>query len=446
MKNSIPFMLLLQVILIFCNAVFACAEIAVISMKENKLSLLSEKGDKRALKLLNLTKEPAKFLATIQVAITLSGFLGSAFAAENFSSIIVNWLIGVGVGISSETLDTISVIVITIILSYLTLIFGELVPKRVAMRKGEKIALAMSGLITVIAKIFAPIVWLLTVSTNGVLRLFGIDPNSESDEVSEEEIRMLLEEGKEKGVIDNDENEIIQNVFEFDDLSVGEIATHRTELSILWMDDKEEVWEETIKNSNHTFYPICKESMDDIVGILDSKEYFRLDDKSKDNVLQKSVRQPYFIPKVLKADVLFRNMKESKRYFAVVLDEYGGVIGIVTMNDLIEQLLGDFITEEIGVEEEADIEEIDSNTWKIKGSAEIEDIEETLNIKLPKEDFNTFNGLVFAALGKVPEDGSTIEVKIPGLLIKVTEIRDHKVEKAIVYLTDNTKDEVLKKA
>ena len=446
MRNSIPFMLLLQVILIFCNAVFACAEIAVISMKENKLSLLSEKGDKRALKLLNLTKEPAKFLATIQVAITLSGFLGSAFAAENFSSIIVNWLIGVGVGISSETLDTISVIVITIILSYLTLIFGELVPKRVAMRKGEKIALAMSGLITVIAKIFAPIVWLLTVSTNGVLRLFGIDPNSESDEVSEEEIRMLLEEGKEKGVIDNDENEIIQNVFEFDDLSVGEIATHRTELSILWLDDKEEVWEETIKNSNHTFYPICKESMDDIVGILDSKEYFRLDDKSKDNVLQKSVRQPYFIPKVLKADVLFRNMKESKRYFAVVLDEYGGVIGIVTMNDLIEQLLGDFITEEIGVEEEADIEEIDSNTWKIKGSAEIEDIEEALNIKLPKEDFNTFNGLIFAALGKVPEDGSTIEVKIPGLLIKVTEIRDHKVEKAIVYLTDNTKDEVLKKA
>lgn len=446
MKNSIPFMLLLQVILIFCNAVFACAEIAVISMKENKLSLLSEKGDKRALKLLNLTKEPAKFLATIQVAITLSGFLGSAFAAENFSSIIVNWLIGMGIGISSETLDTISVIVITIILSYLTLIFGELVPKRVAMRKGEKIALAMSGLITVIAKIFAPIVWLLTVSTNGVLRLFGIDPNSESDEVSEEEIRMLLEEGKEKGVIDNDENEIIQNVFEFDDLSVGEIATHRTELSILWLDDKEEVWEETIKNSNHTFYPICKESMDDIVGILDSKEYFRLDDKSKDNVLQKSVRHPYFIPKVLKADVLFRNMKESKRYFAVVLDEYGGVIGIVTMNDLIEQLLGDFITEEIGVEEEADIEEIDSKTWKIKGSAEIEDIEEALNIKLPKEDFNTFNGLIFAALGKVPEDGSTIEVKIAGLLIKITEIRDHKVEKAIVYLTDNTKDEVLKKA
>ena len=443
MKNSIPFMLLLQVILIFCNAVFACAEIAVISMKENKLSLLSEKGDKRALKLLNLTKEPAKFLATIQVAITLSGFLGSAFAAENFSSIIVNWLIGMGVGISSETLDTISVIVITIILSYLTLIFGELVPKRVAMRKGEKIALAMSGLITVIAKVFAPIVWLLTVSTNGVLRLFGIDPNSESDEVSEEEIRMLLEEGKQKGVIDNDENEIIQNVFEFDDLSVGEIATHRTELSILWLEDKEEVWEETIKNSNHTFYPICKESMDDIVGILDSKEYFRLDNKSKDNVMQKSVRHPYFIPKTLKADVLFRNMKESKRYFAVVLDEYGGVTGIVTMNDLIEQLLGDFITEEIGVEEEADIEEIDSNTWKIKGSAEIEDIEEALNIKLPKEDFNTFNGLVFAALGKVPEDGSTIEVKIPGLLIKVTEIRDHKV---IVYLIDNTKDEVLKKA
>ena len=230
MKDSIPLMLFLQVILIFFNAVFACSEIAVISIKDNKLEKLSENGDKKADRLINLTKEPAKFLATIQVAITLSGFLGSAFAADNFSNIIVDWITNLGVDMSRDTLDTLSVIFITIILSYLTLIFGELVPKRIAMRKSEKIALEMSGAITIISKIFAPIVWLLTASTNGVLRLIGIDPNQQDEELTEEEIRMLLEEGSKKGVIAQDENEIIQNVFELNDLTAGEIATRRPEL------------------------------------------------------------------------------------------------------------------------------------------------------------------------------------------------------------------------
>ncbi|MEG0306086.1 MAG: hemolysin family protein [Oscillospiraceae bacterium] len=341
MEGSTVFMILLQVFLIALNAVFACAEIAVISMNDNRLAKLAAEGDKRAIRLARLTSQPARFLATIQVAITLSGFLGSAFAAENFSDGLVSWLIGLGVAVPAATLDAIAVVVITLVLSYFTLIFGELVPKRVAMHKAEALALGMSALITGIAKLFAPIVWFLTISTNAILRLMGIDPSAEDDEVSEEEIRMMVDVGSENGAIDYEEKQFIQNVFEFDDLTVGDIATHRTELSLLWLEENMEDWKATIHNSRHTLYPVCNESADDIVGILNAKDYFRLDDKSRDNVMQHAVKPAYFVPKSVKADVLFRNMKHSHNSLAVVLDEYGGVIGIVTLNDLVEQLVGD---------------------------------------------------------------------------------------------------------
>ena len=221
MENSILFMILLQVFLILLNAVFASAEIAVISINDAKLAQMAAEGDKRAVRLARLTSQPARFLATIQVAITLSGFLGSAFAAENFSDGLVNWLVSLGVGVPAATLDAIAVVIITLVLSYFTLIFGELVPKRVAMRKAESLALGISGLISAIAKLFAPIVWFLTASTNAVLRLLGIDPNAEEETVSEEEIRMMVDVGNQKGTIDHEEKQFIQNVFEFDDLTAG---------------------------------------------------------------------------------------------------------------------------------------------------------------------------------------------------------------------------------
>ena len=195
---TIIMLLLVQAALIALNAIFACAEIAVISMNDTRMAKLASQGDKRALRLKRLTSQPARFLATIQVAITLSGFLGSAFAADNFSDGLVTWLIGLGVPLPRATLDTLAVILITIILSYFTLIFGELVPKRVAMHKAEPLALALSALISGIAKIFSPIVSFLTFSTNTVLRLMHIDPNAEDEEVSEEEIRMMVDAGSEK--------------------------------------------------------------------------------------------------------------------------------------------------------------------------------------------------------------------------------------------------------
>lgn len=431
--DSVWLMLLLQVVLIALNAVFASAEIAIISMNDNKLAKMAQEGNKKAIKLAKLTSKPARFLATIQVAITLSGFLGSAFAADNFSDKLVALIMKTGINIPEKTLDSIVVILITLILSYFTLVFGELVPKRVAMRKAESLALGMASMITFISKAFAPLVFLLTASTNLVLRLMRIDPDAADDDVSEEDIRMMVDAGSEKGAIDSTEKEFIQNVFEFDDLAVEEIAVHRTEVSLLWMEESVEEWNKTINGSRHTMYPVCDETVDNIVGILNAKDYFRLLDKSKDNILKNAVTPAYFVPESIKADVLFKNMKDSRNTFAVVLDEHGGTTGIITMSDLLEQLVGDFDADRPEKTEPA-IQSLDSKTWKILGTAELDDIERELGVSFGDNENNTFSGLIFDTLGAVADDGSSFELNAYNLIIKVTGVTDHQVDSAVVCL------------
>lgn len=432
MNNSILLQILLQMILISLNAIFACAEIAIISMNDNKLAQMASQGDKRAIRLAALTSQPARFLATIQVAITLSGFLGSAFAADNFSAIMVDWLIGLGITLPAAALDTLSVIFITLVLSYLTLVFGELVPKRIAMKKAEKLALGMSSFVSVIAKLFAPIVWTLTVSTNGILRLFGIDPNAEEEGVSEEEIRMMIDIGSQKGVIDSEEKEMIQNVFEFNDLTVSEFATHRTDISFLWMDESIDIWENTIHQTRHSWYPVCGKTMDNIVGILNVKDYFKLDEKNREDIMKYTVRPAYFIPESICADILFKQMKKSHNHFAVVLDEYGGMVGIVTMNDLLEQLVGDLDETFPNENTATKLEQLDSNMWIIHGSVSLEEVSKKLGVSLPVDDYDTLGGFIFASYGSIPDDGSEFELDILSLHIKVTQIKEHRIERAII--------------
>jgi len=440
--DNILLMILLQLFLIALNAIFACAEIAVISFNDNKLAKMAAEGDRRAMRLARMTSQPARFLATIQVAITLSGFLGSAFAAENFSDPIVQGLIAAGVSIPESTLNTIVVLLITVILSYFTLVFGELVPKRVAMRKTEKLALGLSGLISAISRFCGPLVSLLTGSTNLVLRLMGIDPNEEDEEVSEEEIRMMVDVGSEKGAIDDEEKEFIQNVFEFDDITAGDIVTHRTDITVLFMEETDKEWKQTIYDSRYTLYPVCDDSADNIVGILHAKEYLRLEDKSRANVMEKAVKPAYFVPENVRADVLFRNMKTSHNRLAVVLDEYGGLCGIVTMNDLVELLVGD-LGDDDNPEDKPDdtIEQVDDRTWKIAGRAALDEVEELLGVDLPDEDYETFNGYVFSFLGTVPQDGTTMDVETDHLLIKITDILDHQIESALVEVKVHEPDE-----
>lgn len=438
MEDSIWGPLILQIILIMVNAVFASAEIAIISMNDNKLAKLSAAGDKRAKKLSSLVEQPSQFLSIIQVGITLAGFFGSAFAADNFSGKLVEVLLKLGVSLPASTLNTISVITITLILSYFTLVFGELVPKRVAMRNSDNLALAMSGLLYLISRVFAPLVWLLTASTNGVLRIMGIDPYAEDDDITEEDIRMMVDVGSEKGSINESEKEMIQKVFEFDNKTAEEAMTHRTEVVILWTDETDEEWANKIFEHRHSRYPVCDGSADNIIGVLNAKDYLRLKDRSRVNAMDKAVKPAYYVPETVRTDILFQNMKKSRNHFAVVFDEYGGMSGVITMSDLLEEIVGNLDDDYLSPLKPPLIEKIEPYTWKIKGAALLEDVSRALEIPLPDDDFDTFGGLVFGSLGIIPDDGSTMEIEEYGLKIKITEIKGKRLETALVYLNKDS--------
>lgn len=420
--------LILQIVLIALNAVFACAEIAVISTNPTKIEKMADEGNKKAVRLKKLMDEPSRFLATIQVAITLSGFIGAAFAADNFADRIVELTNSAGLEKYAVILKPVSVVVVTLILSYITLVFGELVPKRAAMKNPEKLALSLAKGISMVRVIFAPLVWLLNISTNGVLRLMKIDPNAEEDVVTDEEIIMMSDAGAEKGTIDEAESRMIRNIFEFDDLTAEQVCTHRTDVVILWSEDSVETWEETIHRTRHSLFPICGESVDNIIGILNAKDYFRLENKSRENIMKNAVREPYFVHETMKADVLFAQMKKrGGHHFAVVVDEYGGMTGIITVTDLVEELVGDFDDDELN-KHEPQFRKIGENRWIIPGITALDDVCEELDIELPAEKYDTFGGYVIAGLGEIPKDGFTAELESDGLHIDVLKIFHHRIE------------------
>lgn len=427
---------ILQVVLIFLNAIFASAEIAVISMNENKLRKMAEDGDKRAMKLSSLIEQPARFLATIQVAITLAGLLGSAFAAENFATPLVKVLVGAGITIPQSMLKSISVFLITIVLAYFNLVFGELVPKRIAMKKSESMALGMSGMLYSVSKIFSPIVALLTVSTNFILRCMGIDPNEEEDRISEEEIRMMLIVGKEQGTIDQEETKMIQNVFELDDITVEQICTHRIDVVSLNLSDDLEEWENIINGSRHTYYPVYDENVDNIIGVLNTKDYFRLKDRSKESAIENALDKAYYVLDGMKANVLFQNMKHERIYIAVIIDEYGGLSGIVTLHDIVESLVGDlYEIEEITQPEE--IEKIGENQWVIYGTASLSDVAMELGVNLPIDTYDTYSGFVCGVIGRIPSDGETFSCESNGLKIEVMNVKNHRIVETLVELVNS---------
>lgn len=433
--------IILLVVLIFLNATFASAEIAVISINEAKLKKMSSEGNKKAKKLLLLTKQPARFLATIQVAITLAGLLQSAFAAENFADPLVKVLVDSGVTVSQSVLKTVTIIIITLILSYFNLVFGELVPKRIAMKKAESMALGMSRMLYAVSKIFAPLVWLLTISTNGVLRLLGINPNENEEQVTEEEIQLMLSEGKEQGNIQQDETELIKKVFEFNDISVGEICTHRMDMIVLNIDDPVEVWHETVCANRHKFYPVVGLKTDEIVSILDAKDYFRINSRDKNRILKEATDEPFYIPESMKANVLFDKMKKSRRYFAIVLDEYGGVTGIITLHDLMEALVGN-LGDDSETEATDEIIEIDKGVWKIQGVAPLREVSDAIGYDLDNDECDTFSGYISSLIGRIPDDGEKFTCETERFTIEVQNVKKHVIETAIVRIKEqNASDE-----
>lgn len=432
-------LVLLQIFLIALNAIFAGTEIAVISVNETKLEKEVERGNKRAKWLLKMTQNSSGFLATIQVAITLSGFLGAAFASDSFAAVLSGALKRIGIGLSDSVLNTISVVLVTLVISYFSIVFGEMVPKRIAMKNAERFSLTMAGPITVIAKLFAPLVWLLTKSTNGILRLCGIDPESDEEIVTEEDLLLMADAGRKKGTIDDSENDMIRNVFAFDDLTVGEICTHRKEVSILWMDETVAEWEQTIHESRHSVYPVCGDSVDQIIGVLNAKDFFRLNCRDKKVVMEHAVHTPYFVHENLKADQLFSKMKRHADHFAVVLDEYGGMCGIITVTDLVEQLVGDFDDDEM-LRQEPEIERLDSRCWKVRGSCSLHDVSRALEYAFPEEEYETFSGFLIGSLGEIPKDGTKLKMQVGPFQVRILDVCQHRIEKAIVHLMEPEKN------
>ena len=423
--------LLLQLILILINGWFAATEVAVLSVNEAKLRHDAEEGDKAAEQLLKLSESPNKFLSTIQVCITLAGFLGSAFAADQFASRLAGAVQGF-IPLDAASLHSVCVVAITLVLSFFTLVFGELVPKRIAMQHPDKMARLALGVLRFCAGVFKPIVWLLSASTNGVLRLIGIDPNAEQEEVTEEEIRMMVDMGGETGAIEEAEKEMIENIFEFNNLSAEDVMTHRTDVFSIWVGDDDETILKTILESGLSRFPVYDEDMDDIVGVISTRSFLLNAASQSPKPTRELIREAYFVPETVQADALFRDMQKKRIHMAIVVDEYGGMSGIVTMEDLLEEIVGN-IYDETDHKEAAEIELVEENTWRVAGTASLEDVAEALDIDLPlEEEYDTLGGLIFSQFTTIPQDGSTPEVEAHGLRIQVEKIEDHRVEYALV--------------
>ena len=426
--------ILILVILTAINAFFAASEIAVISLSETKLRKQAEEGDKKAKKLLALMQAPDNFLSAIQIAITLAGFLNAAFAADSFAGPLVNWLVQDlgGTAIPVGVLNTLMVILVTIILSYFTLVLGELVPKRIAMKKTEGVARATVGAVWAVATVFRPVIWLLSKSTNGVLRLLHIDPKADEEEVSEDEIRMMVDLGEERGTIEANEKELIDNIFEFNNTTAEDVMVHRTDMVMIWADDPADEILRTIQDSGMSRFPVCEEDADDIIGLLNTRDYLLNAQLAHPKSLRELLRPAYFVPESVRTDVLFRDMQSKKVHMAIVVDEYGGTSGLVTMEDLLEEIVGN-IYDEFDPQEEQVIEQLEDNLWRISGSCELDQVAEALNMEFPEdEESDTLGGLVFAQLSAIPEDGSQVAVDTCGLHIQVQNFTDRRVEWALV--------------
>lgn len=435
----------LQFALIAINAFFASAEMALVSLNTNLLRRAAEDGDKKAKKLLKLSEEPTAFLSAIQIAITLAGFLGSAFAADNFADPLTNWVVGdLGfTALSAETINSIAVILITLTLSYFTLVLGELVPKRIAQHAPEKTARLVCPAVAVIKTVLKPIIWVLTVSTNLCLRVFGIRSDEKDDTVTEDEIRIMVDIGEESGTIDATASEMIDNIFEFDNSIARSVMTRAIDVATIPSDASDSEIFEILSESGYSRFPVCGESINDVIGILYAKDYYldRLS-KSENKPLASLLRPAHFVPETVKCDVLFRDMQESQCHISVVVDEFGAVSGIVTLEDLVEEIMGniyDEYDEEEKEEEEKDITLIEENVWRVAGSTELDKLSEVIGFELPEDiEFSTLGGMILNELSEIPEDGETeIEVKTCGLHIKVEKVEDRRIEFATVTKLTN---------
>lgn len=425
--------ILLQIILIALNAFFAATEIAVISLNEKKIRALAEDGNKKAVKMLKIIEEPTQFLSTIQIGITLAGFLGSAFAADNFAEVL-SAAISKAFNLSADNtkiINTVAVVLVTLILSYFTLIFGELVPKRIAMKHKEKLANSVCGIISFLAAVLKPIIWFLTISTNAVLRLVGINPHEKEEPVSEEDIVLMLDAGADEGSLDHDDIEYIKNVFKLDKMTAEDVMTPRKSVISISYDASDKEILEIIKEESYSRIPVYEDNPDKIIGILHACDYL-LKRNEKNFDLKSILHTPVFVPETVSLDVLFKDMQTDHNHLAVVVNEYGETSGIVTMEDILEEIVGEIWDER---DEEIDeFKKIGDNTYKVLCTASLEDFREYFKLEDEEElDVSTVNGWITEITGIIPEVNYSFDYKnLTVTITKADQFMTHEI-KVVVH-------------
>lgn len=433
--------ILLQIILIALNAFFAATEIAVISLNEKKVRALAEDGNKKAVKMLKIIEEPTQFLSTIQIGITLAGFLGSAFAADNFAEVL-SAAISKAFNLSADNtkiINTVAVVLVTLILSYFTLIFGELVPKRIAMKHKEKLANSVCGIISFLAAVLKPIIWFLTISTNAVLRLVGIDPHEKEEPVSEEDIVLMLDAGADEGSLDHDDIEYIKNVFKLDKMTAEDVMTPRKSVISISYDASDKEILEIIEEESYSRIPVYEDNPDKIIGILHACDYL-LKRNEKNFDLKSILHTPVFVPETVSLDILFKDMQTDHNHLAVVVNEYGETSGIVTMEDILEEIVGEIWDER---DEEIDeFKKIGDNTYKVLCTASLEDFREYFKLEDEEElDVSTVNGWITEITGIIPEVNYSFDYKnLTVTITKADQFMTHEV-KVVVHPNEALKNE-----
>ncbi|MCL2105915.1 MAG: hemolysin family protein [Oscillospiraceae bacterium] len=427
--------------LIMLNAFFAMSEIAVISLNGTKIERMAAEGSKRARRLLRLTENTGRFLSMIQLGVTLAGFLASSSAAQSFVDILERGMASILPQGLHRFLAGAATLIITLLISYVTLVLGELVPKRLAMRYPERISLGIAGGLTLFAQLLRPLVWIVSVSANGVLRLIGIDPHAQDDVVTEEDIRMLVDAGGEKGVIEDSQKEMINNIFEFDDIDVGDIMRHRTEIVGVEAEEPLARVVEISVEEGYSRIPVYDEDLDSIIGIIYIKDLLPFIGTAlpEGETLRGIMRPAHFVPETKRCGELFAEMTARHIQIAVVVDEYGGTAGIVTLEDVLESIVGS-IQDEYDDEEE-EISKIDETTFRLEGVTDIDEVAELTGVALPEGEYDTVAGFVISLLGYLPREGDSPVVEYENLRFTVEEVEDKRVASLTVEILPETDEQ-----
>ncbi len=428
--------LILLLLLILVNAFFAMSELAIISLNDAKLQKQAESGNKKAAQVLKLISNSSGFLSTIQIGVTLAGFLTSALAAQSFAASLAGAIGRTPVAdvIPMGIISGVSTVLITLIMSYFSLVLGELVPKKIAMQKPEQVSFRAVSILLVVNTVARPFVKILSLSTNAVVRLLGMDPNADEETVTEEEIRMMVDVGQEKGVIEHTQKEMINNIFEFDDIDVSDVMTHRTDMACVAADDHiSDVIELSIAQG-YSRIPVYDDDLDNIVGIVYIKDLLKYigADLPETESLTALMRQAYYVPESKHCGTLFSEMTEKHVQMAIVVDEYGGTAGLVTLEDLLESIVGS-IQDEYDNEEE-EISRIDETTFTIEGITDLQEVEDLIPVEFPAGDYDTLAGFLISQLGFLPENGQMNTIEYQGVRFTILSVEDRRIEKVRVEL------------